>query len=1086
MAKSDRIKSSDLLEDRLFVPQKKDVRDLREEVDKLILGFKTLQKVGIKNLKSLKTPTNSKEYREVNTALEKQTATRKALTQATKDSIIIKKQAEDLKQKEIRTTILLRKEQERQIKIKERSIKTIKRELEPMRKLERATNTAQRRFKNLAVAQGLNSKATRIAEKRFQALDGRLRQINKVARDGRRDVGRYHLAFQKLGGSLRGGLGALGITAGLYGLVRVIGNTVNIFKDFEKANSNLRAVLGATDDEMALLSQQAKDLGAVTAFTATEVAGLQTEFAKLGFPTSDIQLMTESTLNASSAMGSDLAETAKLTGATLKAFGLQAHEAQRVNDVLARSTSASALDFEKLSGSMSTIAPVANSFGFSLEGTVALLGELSNAGFDASSGATATRNILLNLADTNGKLAKSLKEPVTDIPSLVRGLKQLKDDGIDLGEALELTDKRSVAAFSTFLEGTDSVIKLNEELEKAGGTAQTMADTQLDNLSGAVTILNSAWEGFVLSLEDGEGAFSRVLRSATEGITDILTALKSLNDFGEILSRATLEAIDSLTDKKLETVLESITSLREKGNAEIIIQAKLTKSLENAQKDLNDALDKNISRNSGVFIALKADVDARKEALAIIQSQAKAVDEKTDADKKEAEQLDKIAIKNSKRLRDLRTENINEEERRALKSLQDKHDDQLAQEGTTAQIIIELDKKLVTDRESIAKKYAEARLKIEKNTQNELRDEHNKVKQAEITLLEANLVEFNTVEFDNDRERLEHKKRVAQMEIEIEKKKLEALERDGKTSAQDIALAQAEFAKFVFDKKKGIADEETNLRNKQTEEVLNNLSNITAFTQAELSKQASIRMAKMDEEINQNKTQLDRQRDLASQGLDNELAFREKRQRELELQKRIQAEKDAKAQEIVQLTESFFNFLNARLGENGANPTTATALAISDTLLAKATAGLLVSGLQSNYDGTEDTGIGGNIDSKGGFIAVQHPNERVMTAKQNKRLNGISNEKLAEVGENYMSGAMYLPNQMFAEAGTSLSEQQSQADLSAITMMQNEDIKSLLKKINEKEVQRVEFDKFGNMVETIMEGRMKTVITHKTRNRKRL
>ena len=151
------------------------------------------------------------------------------------------------------------------------------------------------------------------------------------------------------------------------------------------------------------------------------------------------------------------------------------------------------------------------------------MGQLSNAGFDASSAATATRNILLNLADANSDLAKRLKEPVKDLPSLVRGLEQLKSEGIDVGEALQLTDKRSVAAFSTFLEGTDSVLKLNEELQNAAGTAQEMADKQLDNLSGAVTILNSAWEGFILSVEDGNGSLGRFLKNAVRVITEILS-----------------------------------------------------------------------------------------------------------------------------------------------------------------------------------------------------------------------------------------------------------------------------------------------------------------------------------------------------------------------------------------------------------------------------------------------------------------------------------------------------------------------------------------------------------------------------------
>ena len=87
---------------------------------------------------------------------------------------------------------------------------------------------------------------------------------------------------------------------------------------------------------------------------------------------------------------------------------------------------------------------------------------MANSGFDASSAATATRNILLNLADGSGKLALALGGPVDNLEDLVKGLKKLNSEGIDLNKALDLTDKRSVAAFNTFLNGTDTVLNLRD------------------------------------------------------------------------------------------------------------------------------------------------------------------------------------------------------------------------------------------------------------------------------------------------------------------------------------------------------------------------------------------------------------------------------------------------------------------------------------------------------------------------------------------------------------------------------------------------------------------------------------------------
>lgn len=321
----------------------------------------------------------------------------------------------------------------------------------------------------------------------------------------------------------------VGITAGVAAIGAAFGSVISTVKDFEAANSKLQSVLGVTKDEMAALIKQAKDLGASTAFTASQVTDLQTEFAKLGFPTKEILNMTESTLAAAAAMGSGLGEQAALTGATIKAFGLSSADAARVNDVLAKSTSRSALDFSKLNTSMSTIAPVASKLGFGLEDTVALLGNLSDSGFDASTAATATRNIMLKLADSTSVLGKRLKEPVKDLPSLIKGLKQLTNEGVDLSEALELTDVRSVAAFSTFLSGTDSLEKLSAELNNAKGAAQEMADVMLDNLAGDITKAGSAWEGFILSLEDGNGRISRALRDTVQWFTDFLGGLTKIN-----------------------------------------------------------------------------------------------------------------------------------------------------------------------------------------------------------------------------------------------------------------------------------------------------------------------------------------------------------------------------------------------------------------------------------------------------------------------------------------------------------------------------------------------------------------------------
>ena len=149
---------------------------------------------------------------------------------------------------------------------------------------------------------------------------------------------------------------------------------------------------------------------------------------------------------------------------------------------------------------------------------MALLGKLADAGFDASMSATATRNILLNLADGSGELAKALGGPVNTLPELVAGLKKLKAQGVDLNTTLELTDKRSVAAFNAFLTAADKIVPLREQITGVTSELNDMASTMGDNVQGAIAGLSSAWEAFMLSFMNSTGPAKSFLDFLAKGI----------------------------------------------------------------------------------------------------------------------------------------------------------------------------------------------------------------------------------------------------------------------------------------------------------------------------------------------------------------------------------------------------------------------------------------------------------------------------------------------------------------------------------------------------------------------------------------
>lgn len=396
-----------------------------------------------------------------------------------------------------------------------------------------------------------NSKFGRDAAKDIKALSDELKVLEAETGRNQRNVGNY---FESIKKGLANIAGALGIVTGVRLLINVFKSGYSTIVDFEQANANLASILGVTSDEVVILTDDAKRLGEATEYSASQVTGLQTELAKLGFNQDQIIDMTESILKFATAAGANLSDAASLSGASLRAFGLESKDTERVVAAMAAGLNKTALDFGYLNTAMSTIAPVANAFNFSIEDTVALLGQLANSGFDASSAATATRNILLNLADANGALAKELGGPVKSLEDLAAGLQELKSRNVDLATTLELTDKRSVAAFNTFIQGAGSLVELRDSVTNAGAALTKMQQTQLDTVQGATKLLQSAWEGLMLSFSGSTGIFKSLINILTSFVGVLNSLVNLFSKYAGVVKTVTVAVVTYIASVKLSVL----------------------------------------------------------------------------------------------------------------------------------------------------------------------------------------------------------------------------------------------------------------------------------------------------------------------------------------------------------------------------------------------------------------------------------------------------------------------------------------------------------------------------------------------------
>lgn len=314
------------------------------------------------------------------------------------------------------------------------------------------------------------------------------------------------------------------LTASYLGFMAILGTvrtTVNELVEFERQLSSLKAISGATSVGFEAMKNQAEELGRETTKTATQVASLQTEYAKLGYSTTEILNATRATILLSEATEEDVTKAAISAGTTIRAFNLDASETQRVVDVMANSFTNSALNLTHYTESMKYVAPIARAANVSLEETSAIMSVLADNGIKGSMAGTSLRRILSEI-DATGK------------PLIVR-LRELAARGISLADANDEVGRRAQTSLLVMSEYTDKIATLTTQYERAQGSAEAMAKIQRDNVKHATDLLISAWTGLTQKWTEGSNvmrttvdSFTKVIKWITRNVTAIKFLVKGL------------------------------------------------------------------------------------------------------------------------------------------------------------------------------------------------------------------------------------------------------------------------------------------------------------------------------------------------------------------------------------------------------------------------------------------------------------------------------------------------------------------------------------------------------------------------------
>ena len=372
------------------------------------------------------------------------------------------------------------------------------------------------------------------------------------------------------------------------GIAAGLGASVKVGSDFEQQMSTVEAITMASGEEMAAMTEKAKNLGATTSFTAEEVGEAMEYMGMAGWKAEQITSGIEGVMSLAAASGEDIGTVSDIVTDAMTAFGLGADKVDRFSDVLAATATNANTNVGMMGETFKYVAPIAGSMGYSIEDMAVAIGLMANSGIKATQAGTSLRRIITNMAAPTKSVneamdalgvslvaedghAKSFYEVMQDIRAGMSGLVQPTEEQLaslaELEEAYDsgsitedeftakqddllasiygaegamkaaaasgLAGKNAMSGFLALVNASDEDFdKLTTAIYNSEGAAAAMQDIKLDNLAGDVTILKSAMDGLGIEVYD---QVKDPLRDLTQAGTSFISDVTSeLADSGAI------------------------------------------------------------------------------------------------------------------------------------------------------------------------------------------------------------------------------------------------------------------------------------------------------------------------------------------------------------------------------------------------------------------------------------------------------------------------------------------------------------------------------------------------------------------------
>lgn len=365
------------------------------------------------------------------------------------------------------------------------------------------------------------------------------------------------------------GVAALGAASAA--MVKFGADSVQTGAEFDKSMSQVAATMGKTTEEIQDLRDFAQEMGRTTAFSATQSADALNYMALAGYDAETSMSMLPNVLNLAAAGSMDLARASDMVTDTQTAFGISLERTTQLVDEMAKAASTGNTSVEQLGDAFLTIGGLAQELNGGMvqldDGTeVAVDGvqeleialtAMANAGIKGSEAGTHMRNILTKLSDPSSEGTKALQAMGVAVFDTAGNMRSLNDIFSDLNDSMStMTQEQKIQTITALFNARDLssaealLNAVSQDWDSIGasildaeGAASKMAETQLDNLAGDVTLFKSALEGAQIAVSDVlTPSLREFVQFGTDGLSRLTAAFQegglteAMNVFGDILA----------------------------------------------------------------------------------------------------------------------------------------------------------------------------------------------------------------------------------------------------------------------------------------------------------------------------------------------------------------------------------------------------------------------------------------------------------------------------------------------------------------------------------------------------------------------